>query len=629
MHSVSLRPWLLQDILLFLVFVCPAVSATGLSELAQHQSWKALLHHETTGFPEKLVSAVIDPTFFLSDTGHVDPQAELRATIDALRQPIVKPEEHALCLFPARAYWITRMTGESWHNIDDCPEWMEWWDKHSNSTIGLIYVSGYLGNPASYFGHLLIHLDPSGKHPSQHSAGRLLQTSLNFGADIPEEDGLVKYITKGLVGGYQAKFSEAPFYRNSAIYSETEMRNLWYYQVKLEEWERVLMLKHLWEILRREYDYFFIGQNCATRIARTFDLVLEQPLNSPGLPFETPEGVIRAATSASRNGIPLLEEAEYIPSRQLVTQARFKALSEIQKNAALAIWPAVDQFQLEIAPYQALSKTNKIALTETLMSHAAFLKQTTKHDYIVEIERQLIAERLRLPIADTRYELEPAISVSEATPPGRFEISALHNSEHGAGLRLTLRALHYDLLDSSRARQPAAALEVGRIELDLGFGEAEINRIVFANVTNLQIEKNPLPLMHKYAWQFSVEAERREPDCLDCLDLRLEFLAGKSIGKNRYTAYAMAGGVVRTQQHYDGALAILVEAGAIVNWTSSQRMLVTIKHEDAAEGVDGRLTKVQIGHRIQLSRTSDIRIGIVATDPGDTEELSIGMSTYF
>lgn len=629
MQTVSLPSRIQNGILLFLLFVCPVVSSTDLHELSQHRAWKALLHYEYKGFPETPVSAVKDPTFFLSESGPVNPEAELRATIEALRQPPIKPGDHALCRFPARAYWISRMTGVAWHDSVDCPEWVHWWDKHSNSSIGLVYVSGYLGNPASYFGHLLIHLDPSGKPPSQRDVGRLLDTSLNFGADIPKDDGLVKYISKGLVGGYQAMFSEAPFYRNSAVYSETEMRNLWYYRMRLADWERVLLLKHLWEIMGREYDYFFIGQNCATRIARTLDLVVEQPLNSPGLPFESPEGVIRAATMMSRNGLPLLEDPEYIPSRQLVTRARFEALSEIQKNVALAVWPSIDQFQLETASYQSLSTTDKIALIETLMSHATFLKQTTKHEGVAEIERQLLAERLQLPTANTKFGLEPAVPVSKASPSGRFELSALHNSEHGDGLRLVLRPLHYDLLDSSTARQPAAALEVGRIEVDVGFGEPEISGVVFARVTNLQIEKNPLPLMRKYAWHFSLEAERRDLDCLDCLDLRLEFLAGKSIGKNRHTAYAMGGGVLRTQQHYDGELALLVKAGAIVNWTTSQRTVATIQHEDASEGVDGRSTRVRAGHRIRLSRTADARIGIEGTDPGEATEISIGLSVYF
>lgn len=54
-------------------------------------------------------------------------------------------------------------------------------------------------------------------------------------------------MAKGLLGGYKAKFSNAPFYRNTSIYSEKEMRDLWHYELALPDWERqrtLMTLEH-------------------------------------------------------------------------------------------------------------------------------------------------------------------------------------------------------------------------------------------------------------------------------------------------------------------------------------------------------------------------------------------------
>lgn len=84
-----------------------------------------------------------------------------------------------------------------------------------------MFASGYLGNPASFFGHLMLHLERPAQGQGQgETLSRLLDTSLNFGADVPSDEGLVAYMAKGLVGGYEAQYSRASFYRNTTLYSE-------------------------------------------------------------------------------------------------------------------------------------------------------------------------------------------------------------------------------------------------------------------------------------------------------------------------------------------------------------------------------------------------------------------------
>ena len=57
---------------------------------------------------------------------------------------------------------------------------------NSSSDLGLLFATGYLGN-LPLLGHLLFHLsEPPG---AETAAAALLETSYNFGADVPNDEG--------------------------------------------------------------------------------------------------------------------------------------------------------------------------------------------------------------------------------------------------------------------------------------------------------------------------------------------------------------------------------------------------------------------------------------------------------
>lgn len=121
--------------------------------LADNEQWRSLLHFDRDDPFEAPHSAVIDSDFFLAPNGASDPAAELAATLKAFRTNPdgIKPGTHALCRFPARALWITRMTEEKWFQNAACPDLEAWQERYNGASVGLIFASGYLGNPASFF----------------------------------------------------------------------------------------------------------------------------------------------------------------------------------------------------------------------------------------------------------------------------------------------------------------------------------------------------------------------------------------------------------------------------------------------------------------------------------------------
>nr|WP_299379464.1 DUF4105 domain-containing protein [uncultured Halomonas sp.] len=604
-------------------------SMAGETSLADTEQWRSLLHFDRDGLFKEPRSAVIDSRFFLAPNGATDPAAELEATLNAFRaDPTgMEPGTHALCRFPARALWITQATGEQWPQNAACPDLGAWQERYEDASVGLIFASGYLGNPASFFGHLMIHLQPPAEPGNLVDATQLLDTSLNFGADVPATDGLAKYMAKGLLGGYEAKFSNAPFYRNTTIYSEKEMRDLWHYELALPDEERQLLIAHLYEILGQDYDYLFLTQNCASRIARTLEVVIDADLTVGSVAWVAPESVIRNVGTAYDSGQPLLKTVHHVPSRRLITEQRYRALNNAEQTAARRVLLEMDRLDLTRPEYLALSPKRRAAVIETLQSHVALLRDTQPQGALSDIARRLQLERLSLPRGQQSQNTQKSIPIHEATPSSTVRAQGVYNNVLGDGLRLTIRPLHYDLLDSEATRMPNAALEIGTTKIDLGYGSPKLREFKLFSITNLYTQHAPLPASPTMAWHASAGIARSTLDCDDCLDGNAKLLAGKSSQIGSHIPFALVGGQLRTQRYNDGALAPMAQAGLLSHWTERQRTLLTIEHADALQGESSRSTEWNIQYRVALNNYLDIRVE--AQGDGDARELAAGMSFYF
>ncbi|MDI4636273.1 MULTISPECIES: DUF4105 domain-containing protein [Halomonadaceae] len=615
----------LQVTLLALLCLQSGVVMASDTALAEHPRWLSLLHFDRDGFFSKPRSAVVDDDFFLAVNGRYDPRAELSATLAALRQPPEEGELHARCRFPARALWLGQVTGEQWPQAK-CPEWHEWQLENKDVEVGLIFASGYLGNPASFFGHLMLHLE---KDDADQGAvlTQLLDTSMNFGADVPAEDGLAVYMAKGLFGGYEAEYSRAPFYRNTALYSEREMRDLWHYRLALPAEERKLLVAHLYEVAGKDFDYLFLNQNCASRIARTLELVVDENLTPGNAPWVTPEALVRAISEAEVQGKPLLSGVEHVPSRRLRTEWRYKALSASEQDAAMDVWPEARTLELEVDSFRRLASSRQAAVLDTLLSHAAFLKQTDEEPGLAERERQLLQARLQLPAGSELPESGAQVPLHEATPSALVRLEGVYNDELGGGSRLTLRPLQYDLLDSNATRMPNAALEIGRTEVDVGHDGLHLTKFELFQVTNLHARSVPLPILPSVAWQASTGIERSQLDCSSCLDGYATLLGGKSHRFGRHLPFAMIGGKLRSEHHQAGPAAPMARFGVLSDWSTGQRSLLQVTHVDGLKGNESRRTQWLLRHRVALSNRLDFRAGLEGDDKAD--EVSAGLSWYF
>jgi len=245
------------------VLVCSNISAFDLKNtnltktLSLHTTWLNLLHYEQNDDTQSgYLSAIHSKSLFLDKQGSDDPHRELLATIEALSSPFSGEIDQApYCRFPARLLWLRKKLGNDFaqqQDLNNCPKFSQWSYQDSVESISIIFASGYLGNPASFYGHTLLKFNSSKKLKRTS----LQDASLNYGAIETKNDGAISYILKGLFGGYEASFSHIQYYFHDHNYGEAELRDMWEYELNLKPSDVKFLVAHSWEVLGQKYTYY-------------------------------------------------------------------------------------------------------------------------------------------------------------------------------------------------------------------------------------------------------------------------------------------------------------------------------------------------------------------------------------
>jgi len=89
--------------------------------------------------------------------------------MQAIQEPIGEdPNTHARCRFIARTKWLMSVLDFPPLPEIRCPMFERWANLEEATEMNIIFVSAYLENPASAFGHLLIQFNSKNRffnHP--------------------------------------------------------------------------------------------------------------------------------------------------------------------------------------------------------------------------------------------------------------------------------------------------------------------------------------------------------------------------------------------------------------------------------------------------------------------------------
>lgn len=621
---------MVRILFLYLSFSILASNAFALEQvqnLSQAKRWSQLLHYRssTWGQPE---SEITSPEFFLSSEGSSNLASELDATIKAMAEPIgVNPNLHAQCRFPARLIWLKKMAPEiaSHWPIVDCPDFLKFAHQRKIESISFIFATGYLSNPASYFGHPLIKFNlPTEKMPSS-----LLDVSVNFGAITPPDENSFVYAAKGLFGGYKATFTHRQFYYNNHAYGEVELRDMWEYRLNLKPEEVEYFYSHVWEVIGKKFPYYFISENCATAAARLLEDVVG--IKSSSLPYSLPYTFFDHLAGAKRaDGESLVTAVKLIPSRQSRLTAHYRQLDENQKGAVHRIVNGESVTET----LKSLPPEKRALAVETLFDYYSFRslqdrKEGSINETVANTKRELLLERLKLPasvgpdLAD--YNLHPP---AEGPRPFLLRLGPAQSLKFDSGMEFQFRIAYYDFLSLDSGRPKNSEVRVMDATL-VSFDKAVwLRKLDLIAVTTLNISQTGLPGDGGLAWRFSTGFEKLNLSCRDCDLFKIEAGFGKAYTLlDQFTVFTMLDVRGQTPTAGSGLLAATPTVGALVDWFSSGVLKTEFSagYRGYLERDDANSEILKIDNRLGLSRGWDIR---AAYEKHVDEWYRLGVSLY-
>ncbi|WP_373035646.1 DUF4105 domain-containing protein [Sulfurimonas sp.] len=203
------------------------------------------------------VSEIDDNRFFLAKDGKTNAKNELNATLQALFNESRFDDNSTACRFPARKSWLEeQLSIDDFPNIE-CNDYNKILKRLNPKSATLVFPSAHINSPASMFGHTFLRINSAYK-------SKLLSYAINYAADAnPDTENGVIFAIKGLFGGYYGKYSLLPYYDKLKEYRDTEQRDIWEYDLNLNEEEVLKMVKHIWELNGTHSNYFFFTENCS------------------------------------------------------------------------------------------------------------------------------------------------------------------------------------------------------------------------------------------------------------------------------------------------------------------------------------------------------------------------------
>lgn len=242
-----------------------SVNDTELERVSQSKQWHRLMHY-VKSFPlQRWISQVDGQGFFFSENGKNNPKAELIATLEAFEKNTEtgKLKQPPQCAFPERYRFLKKEFNLQTLDVV-CPKLQEFMDSYHGSSATLVFSSAYPNNPGSMFGHTFLRINRKSDSTTEAKKLDILDFGISFAAAVGNDENGFAFMFLGLTGGYLGQFSKVPYYVKVNEYTNSESRDVWEYDLNLNEEETQSLLRHVWEIETNSYfDYFFFDENCA------------------------------------------------------------------------------------------------------------------------------------------------------------------------------------------------------------------------------------------------------------------------------------------------------------------------------------------------------------------------------
>lgn len=585
-------------------------------QLSRNPYWLKLLHFYSIGESVgqwSFKSDIVSSSFFLSPEGKTDPAEELKSTLKALLRPVNdNPDLHMRCKFIARFQWLRSQLDFPELTELTCPLFERWANLKEATDISIVFVSSFLKNPASTFGHLLIKFNSSNRHFG-HS---LLRPTLNFGAIVNPDDDPFTYALRGIFGGYEGRFTDERFYNFNHVYGENELRDLWEYPLHFSTEQQHRITFHTWELLQNvQFKYYFFLDNCAYRMAELLEMAWTDSsrINTSGALWAIPVDVVfkLKKINSDSNQLPLLGKPRLIPSRQRKLQTRAAQLSELEHVHLKKLIKSENYIDLK--DFRNLTERSQAQIIDVLLDYQQYQK-TIEPDLKQSPERsKLLRVRSKLPILENEFSFENTKSPTEGTPPMRFRFGTVFNDLLGPALETGVWANYHDLLGEESGHLLNA--EVVTLDLHMQFRDDSFELTHFQIFNIQKYALNPTGISGDFDWSWRTRAgwERENLGCSPCRKFFISGGMGGAIslaGKDVEHAFLELYG--ETDKESRSAISLGYAPHLGVNWSPMEMWKIKLESGwfQSLQGPKKAYHHTRFDQRMTISQNWDIRLEV-------------------
>jgi len=474
-------------------------------KLSEQRYWHLLLHMVNGK------SEIDDEKFFLSPDGKYNAQKELEATLDALLNETQFDDNATGCLFPARRAWLQEEL-----NITDlpkleCREYNKVLTRLNPKSATFVFPAAHINSPASMFGHTFLRINSAYK-------SKLLSYAVNYAADAntDTENGVV-FAIKGLFGGYYGRYSLLPYYEKLKEYRDTEQRDIWEYDLNLNEEEILKMVRHIWELNSVYSNYYFFTENCSYNMLWLLEVArpevdLKDYFNYQVAPLETIH-VTNIEQMISKKSFRPSKRTILLKYEELINKEYLPLVSEIVESDI-----EVDT----LLNNQEISLQQKQYILEASIEYLEyfFIKNNIQKNQYLTLFHQL---------SKTRASLGKGKKLFIPTPNNPLESHRAIKLGIGAGYRgseaigfINLRPVYHDLEDPSFGFLRGTQIEFLNAELSYDkSNKLDIEKLTLLSIVSLAQRSE---LFKNFSWRTKFGWDK------DYLDEKANFISSVGLG---------------------------------------------------------------------------------------------------
>lgn len=402
-------------------------------KLWENRAWQKLLFIPDKPLSFRKKSLITNQNYFFAEDGRTNPEHELLATLNAFFGPPVKLTKEnpypPQCQYAARFYWLSKELNidPAQVKIEPCPMLHKFLDGLDYSGVSLVFSNYFSDAPASLFGHTFLRLH---RQFENHSESPLLDDIANFAANVPPQTNMLLYPIFGLTGGYKGIFTVMPYYTKLQEYNNHESRDLWEYELNLNQEELKMLELVLWEVGWSSIDYYYADDNCSYVMLSLLEAAAPRlALSGKLLLYAVPADTIRVVYKVPN----LVKNVRYRPSVLSRYLARYSLLTDEQADGLTHLL-VIDKERAK-SPKEILKgfePKQQAQIIDTALEYIDYKEKLVGSNEPVQYAK--LRTDLLVMRAESGQKFEPLPDVQYSTPPHTGHNSGLISFSMGSDL---------------------------------------------------------------------------------------------------------------------------------------------------------------------------------------------------